>query len=117
MANINDWRAIYRSSDPDRVRKLITSLAAMEFDVRCSNGAGSPLQSQDEQFGPPPYVVEVPQEHWPELAEVVDEIISEQDEFDAMLDAREHMSHRKRRMLILLIIIVAALATLGLIEL
>lgn len=117
MPDINDWRAIYRSSDPDRVRKLITSLGAMEFDVRCTNSSGNALQSDDEQFGSPPYVVEVSEADWPELAGLVDEIINEQDEFDAMLDARDHLSHRKRRLLLLLIIIVAALATLGLIEL
>lgn len=117
MADTNDWRAIYRSSDTDKVRKLITSLAAMEFDVRCTNSSGSSIQCHDEQFGSSPYLVEVAEEDWPELAGLVDEIISEQDEFDAMLDAREHLGHRKRRLLILLIIIVAALATLGLIDL
>lgn len=117
MAENIHWRILYRTEDPDTVRKLVTSIAAMEFDVRCSNTDGDIVQSADEQFGSPPYVVEVPESVWPELHELVHEIISEQDEFDAMLDAREHISQRRRRMLILLIIIVGALATLGLLEL
>jgi len=117
MAETTAWRSLYRSSDPDKVRKLITSLASMEFDVRCSNGDGKPIQSDDERFGSPPYTIDVAEEHWPELVSLVDEIISEQDEFDAMLEAKAHLGQRKRRLLLLLILLVAALATFGLIEL
>jgi hypothetical protein len=80
--------------------------------------SGSPLQSSDEQFGLAAVCCRSRRSatgrSWLSL---VDEIINEQDEFDAMLDAREHLSTRKRRLLILLIIIIAALATLGLIDL
>jgi hypothetical protein len=117
MDNISQWRILYRSSDPDAIRKLITSLAAMEFDVRCTNGSGSPVYSHDEEYGSPPFVVEVAAADWPELIELHEEIIREQDEFDAWLDSREHERRRRRRVLILLTIVIAALAVLGLIEL
>lgn len=104
------WRELYRCENLLQARAVATSIAAMEFDVRLTtlgpleleheNNVDKPHSSTssaaDESLAdvpddlPGPYVVEVPELHWPDLAEVLSEIIAEQAEFDEWLELRRH---------------------------
>ena len=82
------WCELCRFDDLLLARAVATSIASMEFDVRlCAFGSTS--RSDDESPpGRPPYVVQVDNVNVRELAEVLDEIIEEQREFDRMLADR-----------------------------
>lgn len=67
------WRELARFSDLLLARAVATSIAAMEFDVRLRGGGESPR---------PPFRIEVQGTHWADLAEVLEEIVDEQVEFD-----------------------------------
>ena len=99
------WRELYRCENLVQARAVATCIAAMEFDVRLSSAAlsrHSAATGDDEDF-PGPYVVEVPMEHWSDLADVLLEIVREQQEFDEMLEMRAH-----RRQLQVVLILGAA---------
>lgn len=100
MADLCPWRELYRCDDLVQARAVATSIAAMEFDVRLH----APLaKSVDDEPGedvvefncPGPYVIEVPEEHWPDLAEVLRDIIAEQAEFDERIELRRYRHQRK----------------------
>ncbi len=74
------WRELARFDDLPIARAVAVSIAAMEFDVRLAGG---------ESEGPPsPYRVEVHGACLDDLADVLQEIIDEQVEFDRRLAQR-----------------------------
>lgn len=89
MAETPAWRELHRTSNPQDVLTICTSIAAMEFDVRCVDVHGRVLGSGDFDEVPPPWIIEVRTEDHPALLEVLGEIIAEQKEFDATLDQRD----------------------------
>lgn len=100
MADLCPWRELYRCDDLVQARAVATSIAAMEFDVRLH---APQAKSVDDEPGedvvefncPGPYVIEVPEEHWPDLAEVLRDIIAEQAEFDERIELRRYRHQRK----------------------
>ena len=83
------WCELCRFDDPVLARAVATSIAAMEFDVRLCAAVS-------------PFVVEVPGSERIELAEVLDEIIDEQVEFDRMLARRQAAGVRHVRIVMVL---------------
>ncbi len=77
------WRELARFDDPAIASAVATTIAAMEFDVRLDDPPepGAP--------GSAAWVIVVDGRDWPALAEVLDEIVDEQVEFDrAVADGR-----------------------------
>ncbi len=116
MGTATDWRELCRFDDLLQARAVATSVAAMEFDVRLC-AAAAPAR-EDDDAGRPPYVVEVVHTDWPDLAEVLDQIIDEQQEFDLRL-ATGATQRDGRRVMVVIILTGAAdiLLLLGLLEL
>ena len=79
------WRELCRFDDPLLARAVATSIAAMEFEVRLDGRLGARPDAERQTTGRPPYVVRVVADDWSDLAEVLDEIIHEQVEFDRLL--------------------------------
>jgi hypothetical protein len=127
------WRELYRCNDLRQARAVATTIAAMEFDVRLASASiearmnderhetpadDSPshpgacnritafINSNDEDELPGPYVIEVPDSTWPQLADVLFEIIAEQQEFDQMLEWRRERN--RVRLVVVLSITTAA---------
>ncbi len=102
------WRELYWSKDLMEARAVATSIAAMEFDA-C-------LCAEDDER--PGYVIRVRLADWPDLADVLPEILHEQQEFDRWLENRRAEPNRQRVVLIVtLTSIVEVLAILRVIEL
>ncbi len=102
------WRELYRSQDLLEARAVATSIAAMEFDA-C-------LCAEDDER--PGYVIRVRLDDWPDLADVLPEILHEQQEFDRRLEQRKAVPNRRRIVLIVTLTgIVEVLAILRIIEL
>jgi len=97
----SSWCELCRYDDLLLARAVTTSIAAMEFDVRlCAIGLAA--RTDDETHpGRPPYVVQVHLDHVRLLAEVLDEIISEQQDFDRMLADRRRTTAEGRLMMVI----------------
>ncbi len=116
MRTATDWRELCRFDDLLQARAVATSVAAMEFDVRLC-AAADPAR-EDDDAGRPPYVVEVVHTDWPDLAEVLDQIIDEQQEFDLRLATRAAQRDGRRVMVVIILTSAAdILLLLGLLEL
>ncbi len=109
------WRELFRSNDPNEVHNVAMTIAAMGFDLRCSDASGAFELTEEEPDGRPPYILQVPAEHVPELHPVLEDIVAEQNEFDEMLAQRDRQGRRMRQRLALIVLISAmiALALLG----
>ena len=96
MVAETSWQELCRFDDVLLARAVATSIAAMEFEVRlCAVGAGHAARGDAaEQPGPPPYIVQVSPAQWSDLAEILDEIIREQREFDRLLTERRTSGSR-----------------------
>ena len=106
MLNVPDtsWSTLYECDDPERARMLATCVAAMEYEVRIDDPDGEG----------PRFVVQVSEDDFPHLVEIVDEILDEQEQFDEFLDRwRVTASRRERKLLVAIIIIVSSLAVVG----
>jgi hypothetical protein len=89
-------------------RSIATTIAAMEYDVRLRDAGSGRLMSDAGDDSGGPYVVEARAADWPELVDVLDEIIREQREFDAALDRWRDVGSKTMRVLLAL----AALAAM-----
>jgi hypothetical protein len=105
---------LYRSNDLAEAQAVAVSILAMEFDARLISGAPARLEDgacgphDDDGPGPPPYSIEVRADHWPDLAEVLPEIIDEQREFDRRCELA--CAERERKQAALLIVLGGATA-------
>ena len=81
MVSQTPWRELARFDDLRLARIVATSIAAMEFEVRLTDRADAAGIRRSAAL----YAVEVDAEDWADLAEVLDEIIDEQEEFDRAL--------------------------------
>ncbi len=112
MSDGTAWRELFRCEDLRLARAVATTIAAMEFDVRLSSINPAAWESgTDRRQGceagascdrhiPGPHVIEVPVEAWPQLVDVLGEIVDEQREFDEMLELRDER-HRVRLVVVL----------------
>ena len=71
----NNWQELCRFTDQSLARAVATSIAAMEFDVRL-------IEIED----PNQYVIEVDSDNFNALNDLLQEIVDEQIEFDALLE-------------------------------
>ena len=90
------WCELCRFDDLMLARAVATSIAAMEFDVRLCAADGPAPRADEAHTGFPPYVVEVFGSQWQPLAEVLDQIIDEQQEFDRAIAQRQTGSRNAR---------------------
>jgi hypothetical protein len=91
----SSWRELYRCDDLRQARALAACIGAMEFDVRlCSASSCMSDDNNEDQFRGP-HVVEVHDNTWPQHADVLLEIITEQQEFDEMLEWRRQRNHAR----------------------
>ena len=102
------WRELYRTADLGVARTVATTVASMEFDVQILANNGREVDSDDP--GPPPYSVQVDEDHHRDLLGVVDEILAEQDEFDEFIARRKGRSVFMYTILILLAVLTFLLA-------
>ena len=106
MVAQSSWLELHRCEDLLEARAVATSIAAMEFEARLYEDGG------------PDYIIEVRGADWADLADVLPEIIDEQQEFDRRLEQRR-ASPVNRRMIVIVSLtsLVEVLAILRLIEL
>lgn len=109
------WRELYRTDDVSDALTVVTTIAAMEFDVRWrstepeadreGNETRPDLGHQryprclrgcltDIEIGLPPYIIEAPADDLRDLRDVIDDIQAEQWEFET--DYVEHRVWRDR---------------------
>lgn len=80
------WKHLHYSSDPRIIASVVTSIAAMEYDVRSVDANGRPVSVDELGEATGPFSIEVRPESHAELVDVLDEIVAEQIEFDVLLD-------------------------------
>ncbi len=92
----------------------------MEFEVRLAGNDRSSRQDHDEptDLAAPPYIVQVDDSDWATLADILDEIVDEQVQFDRLFETH-HVKYRRQRIVLIITLagVVEALVILGLIEL
>ncbi len=81
------WRVLARFDDPGLASAVATTIAAMEFEVRLEQ----------------PSVVEVMEDDQADLAEVLDEIVAEQQEFDRLLEEKRNRAERSGVLILLIL--------------
>lgn len=133
------WRELTRLDDPHLARTVAVSIAAMEFPVRSilvandevidwaalasDSEADSDVHGHDQPGlgaldDAGMIAIEVHPDDWPDLADILPDLIAEQAQFDEYCERRHRLAGRAQRtFLIVLIAIVAVLATIGAIRL
>ncbi len=106
------WCELCRFDDLVLARAVATSIASMEFDVRLCPIGCTTRPDDEPNHGRPPYVVQVDNADVRDLADVLDEIIDEQREFDRRLNDR---GRSVRPMRIMTVITLTGAAELALI--
>ena len=109
MVAETSWRELCRFDELPLARAVATSLEAMEFDVLLRAADSPPEGDQAPPYGRPPYVVQVVASEWGDLADVLEEIIAEQREFDRMVNRHRAASRQSR---IVTVIVLAGAAEL-----
>ena len=110
------WCELWRTDDLLEARAVSTTNLAMEYEARLIDRDGNDLEALSEENAP--YRVQVRESDWPELSEVVEEIVAEQAEFDTYMQGWRSFVHRLHRaFLLVLIAIVILLAIFGAIAL
>ena len=110
------WRELWLSDDLVEACAVSTTILAMEYEARLVDRDGRGVGPGSDSSGP--FRVYVREADWPQLSEVVEEIVAEQAEFDQYLEGWRSLASRLHRALLLaLIVIVAVLAIVGAIEL
>lgn len=87
MVAQTSWCELCRFDDLLQARAVTTSIASMEFEVRLCAVGSSARSDPDTHPGRAPFIVQVDISHVRDLADVLDEIIDEQQEFDRRLAA------------------------------
>jgi hypothetical protein len=109
MVAETSWRELCRFDDLPLAQAVATSIEAMEFEVVLRSYDGPLRADAAVATGRPPYVVQVVASEWGDLASVLEEIISEQQEFDRLLFQRRVAGRHHR---IVAVITLAATADL-----
>jgi hypothetical protein len=110
MTTADQWSELHHCAGLGEARRIATTIAAMGFDVRVRDlGRDTEMlgdEAAEERIGP--FVIETPAAQRTDLADVLAEIIDEQDEFDAALAERERRRDRQGRLVMWLILGAAA---------
>lgn len=132
-ATMGMWSELFRTNDLDEALTIVTSIAAMEFDVRwLSRDDNAPPVRQvnsprtqriscrdchrdESPFGGPPYVIEVAPDQWRDLRDVLDTLREEQWEFDRCVETGR--VSRDRVLVGITVVLSAAPLVMGLIDL
>ena len=115
--DVSDWRRLHRCEDLHSARAVATSIAAMEFEVRVRDLISGALVDVADDDLTGPFAIEVRGADWAELADVLEEIIDEQETFDAFLDRWHARSTRAMRIVLaLVVLIIALLAIFGVLD-
>lgn len=101
MVARTSWCELCRFDDLLQARAVTTSIASMEFEVRLCAAGSSARTDPETHPGRPPFIVQVNLSDVRDLADVLDEIIDEQREFDRMLDQRSGATRSARLMTII----------------
>jgi len=118
MNDLTAWRDLCWCEGLARARAIATTIAAMEYDVRLRHAATALSVTAEEEDWGGPYVIEARAADWDELADVIDQIVDEQQQFDTFIDAWHGRTGRLHRVFLGVVIgIVIVLAILGIIEL
>ena len=92
MVAQTSWCELCRFDDLLQARAVTTSIASMEFEVRLCAVGSSARSDPDTHPGRAPFIVQVDISDVRDLAEVLDEIIDEQREFDLLLARRSRVT-------------------------
>ena len=101
MVARTSWCELCRFDDLLQARAVTTSIAAMEFEVRLCAVGSSTRSDPETHPGRPPFIVQVDISDVRDLADVLDEIIEEQREFDLMLAQRSGTTRSARLMTVI----------------
>ncbi|MEM7227851.1 MAG: hypothetical protein AAF432_03455 [Planctomycetota bacterium] len=108
------WRELHRTLIVHEARTLIVCLAAMSFPV-CARDAYGDIDIDALFDNDVParlssaISIDVPAAHHDELSDIIDELLDEQRDFDALLARRDHISMRAHWIAILLVLAFGAL--------
>jgi hypothetical protein len=115
------WRELHRTKDAREAMTVLTTIAAMEFEVRCPGAL--PIDAGEEagsNLGDPPYVIEVRTEDWTDLRGVFASLLEEQEQFEREYEARQARKRRFERWMVVVValgaLITMLLASLGCVE-
>ncbi len=110
------WRELYRCESLKQARTIITSISAMEFEVRLRNELTGRLVEAEDKDGKGQYLIEARSADLQDLAEVLDQIVDEQREFDAFLEGWHSLASRSQLLFFalagIIILLLAVLAVL-----
>lgn len=98
------WRELYRTNDLSLAHTIATCIEGMEFDVRLRDSLGRVIDASEDSAGAKlqaPYGIDVPQDQWSALREIVNELIQEQMEFDTKVAADRARATRVAQILAL----------------
>ncbi len=116
MKSTSTWRELMRCDDKRLAQIVTVTIASMEFDVRCTH-IDDPFAERRLPLSAP-FSIEVREDDWQDLTDVLHDLIAEQLEFDAYVERRDAgVGRRQRQFLLILVGVVAALAATGAIEL
>jgi hypothetical protein len=106
-----DWREIHRTNDLRLARTIALSIASMEFDVLGASvhtGRSIHDELRDDDAGP--FAIKVPAPNARDLQELINDIIDEQEAFDAECERRERAARRAAQVCILVALVLAGAA-------
>jgi len=113
------WRELHRTQDSREAMTVLTTIAAMEFEVRCP-GARHAEAGEEEgalTLGDPPFIIEVREEDWIDLRGVLGSLLEEQAEFERLYEERRERRRRFERWMVMVValgaVITMLLASLG----
>ncbi len=120
MSDSPSWRVLYAGEGLARARVIATAIEAMEFEVRlCDVATDLPVEALGANLDHDGvYRIEARGEDWSDLAEVLEQIIEEQSEFDAFLEHRDSSVLNAQRVFLgVVVALVIVLALMGIAKL
>ena len=116
MSDPLSWRVLYAGEGLARARAIATVIEAMEFEVRlCDVATDLPVEALEADLDKDGvYRIEARGEDWSDLAEVLEQIIAEQSDFDALLERRDRSVLSAQRVVLgVVVVAVIVLALMG----
>lgn len=116
MSDSPSWRVLYAGEGLAKARVIATAIEAMEFEVRlCDVATDLPVEAMDENLDDDGvYRIEARGDDWSDLADVLEQIIAEQSDFDALLERRDRSVLSVQRVFLgVVVALVIVLALMG----